>query len=382
MRRLLQQFLQLESSSGILLIAMAVVSVIWANSPLAFLQQQFVDVFLFWINEGLMAIFFLLVGLELKRGTLEGYLSKRSQVLLPAFAALGGMIIPALLYFLINHANATTLKGWATPVATDIAFALGVLSLFGSRVSTSLKLFLLALAIFDDMGAIIIIALFYSHSLSYLLLFQALLLVLILYAFNLIKIRSLIPYLLIGVLLWITLLFSGIHPTIAGVLLAFMIPDHSPLKGRSLLHTLEQVLHPWVAYLIIPIFVLANAGFSLRGFSFKILTDPVVFGIIAGLFIGKQVGVFGFSWVLIRMGFAKLPEQCSFLAFYGVSLLCGIGFTMSLFLGTLSFQHETHYLLANVRFGVIIGSVLSGLLGSFVLLTAFSKMHHSKEAHL
>src|SRR3990167_348489 len=371
MRKILRQFLQLESSSGVILFVMALFAMVWANSPLAFIQQRFINVSLFWINEGLMTIFFLLVGLELKRGFIEGEFSNFSQILLPAAAALGGMLIPAFAYLFIAYPDAAAMKGWATPVATDIAFALGVLSLFGKRVPLQLKLFLLALAIFDDIGAILIIGFFHSTHLSYVLLLQAFVLVWLLRLFNKMGIGSLIPYFLIGILLWIILYYAGVHPTISGVLLALMIQNH-PYKGKSLLHYLEETLHPWVAYFIMPIFALANAGFSLQGFTWTVLTEKIVLGITLGLFLGKQVGVMGFSWIMIRLGFARLPERCTWLDLYGVSLLCGIGFTMSLFLGTLSFQNQPAYL-TTVRLGVIFGSVLSGLLGSFILHIALDK---------
>lgn len=369
--RFIQKFLQLESSSGIILFMMTFIAMLWANSPLSFIHQQFIDRSLFWVNEGLMAIFFLVVGLELKRGYLEGQMSRLSQIILPATAAFGGMLVPAFVYVYINYADPVTLRGWATPVATDIAFALGVLSLFGNRVPVALKLFLLVLAIFDDIGAIVIIGLFYSQGLSYLWLFQSAVLVLILYLFNRLSIRSLIPYLLVGGWLWLCLLRSGVHPTLAGILLALTIPA-GPNKNTSLLHQLEDKLHPWVAYLIMPLFALANAGFSLEGVSMSTLSSVVVLGIALGLLIGKQIGVFGFSWILILLRFAKLPEKSTWLELYGVALLCGIGFTMSLFLGTLSFQNENTYL-AEVRLGVIIGSILSGLVGAVVLFIAFAR---------
>lgn len=361
----IQKFLQLESSSGIVLFIMALIAMIWANSPLAFIHQRFIDAFLFWINEGLMTFFFLVVGLELKRGFLSGQLSRVSQVALPVVAALGGMIIPALLYLSINYHDPITIKAWATPVATDIAFALGVLSLFGKRVPAPLKLFLLALAIFDDLGAILIIAFFYSKGFAWLWLMQATLLMLVLYGFNKFSVRTISPYLIIGLLLWFTLLRAGVHPTIAGVLLALSIPDGKEGHGSPLLR-LEAYLHPLVAFAVIPLFALANAGFSFEGLTFSTLTNKVVLGIMLGLFIGKQLGVFGFSWLLIRAKMAVLPPKSSWGQLYGVALLCGIGFTMSLFLGTLSFESEAKYL-AEVRLGVITGSILSGVCGALVM---------------
>jgi Na+:H+ antiporter, NhaA family len=372
---LIQKFLSLESASSIILLLMAIMAMIWANSPLAYLHLRFIDASLFWVNEGLMAVFFLLVGLELKRGFLEGQLAKPAQIALPLIGALGGMLVPALIYSWVNHGNVVTLKGWATPVATDIAFALGVLSLFGRRVPVQLKLFLLALAIFDDLGAILIIAFFYSDGLSSFFLSLSLILAMVLCLFNILSIRSLLPYLFVGALLWLCLLHSGIHPTIAGVILAFTIPGNRT-NGYSALDYLEDKLHPWVAYLIMPLFALVNAGVSLHGLSWRVLLDEVVLGITLGLFVGKQVGVFSFTWLFIRLGFATMPKKTSWLALYGVTILCGIGFTMSLFLGTLAFANENTYL-AEVRLGVIIGSVLSSVVGVVVLLIAFTQKRSS-----
>jgi len=368
---LLRQFLQLESSSAIVLFFMALMGMIWANSPLAFVYQQFAGVSLFWINEGLMTVFFLVVGLELKRNFVEGGLSRPSQVMLPLVAGIGGMIVPALIYLFINHANPIALKGWATPVATDIAFALGVLSIFGKRVPVTLKLFLLMLAIFDDLGAIFIIALFYSKGLSCLWLGAAAIIVFILYLLNLSSVKRLSLYLFLGALLWVCFLLSGIHPTIAGVLLACLIPAERKNKN-SPMHRLEQALHPWVAYVIVPLFALVNAGISFHEWSLNTLTNTIVWGIILGLFLGKQMGVFLFSWAAIQLGLTTLPEKSSWLQLYGIALLCGIGFTMSLFLGTLSFENSYHHI-AEVRLGVIVGSLLSGLSGVTILLAAFFK---------
>ena len=378
MQRLLGQFLQLESASGVILFLMAVLAMIWANSPLAFLREDFLNVSLFWINDGLMAVFFLVVGLELKRGYLDGRLSSVSQMMLPVVAATGGMVLPALIYIGFNYHSPETIQGWATPVATDIAFALAVLTLFGRRVPGSLKLFLLALAIFDDLGAIVIIALFYSRGLSYLWLSISLALMLALYLLNVLSVRSLWPYLALGVFFLVALLRCGVHPTIGGVLLALAIPDKAA-DGRSPLRTLENALHPWVAFLIMPLFALANAGFSLDGMTWQVITDQVVMGIALGLFLGKQIGVFGFTWLLVHLRFARLPFQSSWMMLYGVALLCGIGFTMSLFLGTLSFQNGSAIHLAEVRLGVILGSVLSGLTGALVLGMAFARKQEEKE---
>lgn len=377
MRKILRQFLLLESASGIILFFAAVIAMMLANSPFRELHQLFAQTFLFTINEGLMALFFLLVGLELKRGFLDGSFSNPAQIALPAFAALGGMLVPACLYLLMNHDNGIAFQGWSTPVATDIAFALGVLSLFGRKVPTALKLFLLALAIFDDIGAILIIAIFYSHGISYFFLALSFILVLVLYLLNVLFVRSMLLYLSLGACLWATLLYSGIHPTISGVLLAFAIPADG-VKVVSPAQKLEKTLHPYVAYFIMPLFALANAGFNLSELSLQILQEKVVLGIVIGLFIGKQIGVFGFSWLLIMLKRAKLPKNTSWLAFYGVTLLCGIGFTMSLFLGTLSFQSVGPIYLSEVRIGVLIGSIFSGLAGALVLTRAFSRQKQIK----
>ena len=366
----LRQFLALESASGIVLFFAALLAFICANSPYSTGYQAFFQTealwgkpLLFWINEGVMTLFFLLIGLELKREFIEGELSSFSTIALPAIAALGGMLIPAFIYIGINFNHPLTLKGWAVPVATDIAFALGVLSLFGKRIPHGLKIFLMALAIFDDIGAIIIIALFYSRDLSYFYLASAGCLLLILYLLNCLKIDRLSLYFLLGVALWFCILKSGVHATVTGVLLAFLLPASS----------LEKILHPWVAYLVIPLFAFSNAGLSLHGLSLLDLLDPVVLGTIAGLCIGKQVGVSVFSWLIIRLGWAKLPAQTTWLELYGVALLCGIGFTMSLFLGTLAFQNNEPLYLTKIQLGVLLGSVISGVLGAIVLQVAFLK---------
>lgn len=371
MQQYIKRFFRLESASGIILFAMAILAMLWANSPLDKLHDEFVEYYLFWINECLMAIFFLIVGLELKRGFLEGQFAHISQVLLPLVAAIGGMVVPAILYYAVNKNNPATLQGWATPVATDIAFALGILSLFGRKVPQALKLFLLALAIFDDIGAILIIGVFYSHGVHYVYLLQCVVLVGILWLLNKMSVRLLSPYIFFGLWLWLCMAQSGIHPTLAGVVLAFMIPD-APDVQQSPLHILEKWLHPWVAYFIMPVFALANAGFSLHGMSLSVLTEDVVLGIILGLFVGKQIGVFGVTWLFVRAGWGKLLQNVTWLEIYGISLVCGIGFTMSLFLGTLSFQHQGIYL-DEVRLGVLVGSLISGVCGAFVLWLSFSR---------
>ncbi len=377
----LRKFLALEASGGIILFVAALLALILDNSPLSSLYQKIlttpmqVHVFnfsvthslLFWINDGLMTIFFLLIGLELKRECLVGELSRTSQIVLPGVAALGGMAVPVLIYSFINLHDPVTLKGWAVPVATDTAFALGLLSLFGSRVALGLKLFLLTLAIFDDVGAIIIIAIFHTADLSYLSLSLAALLVLTLSILNILGVRSLIPYLLIGFVLWICVLKSGVHTTLAGLVLAFTIPLNRDSITTSPLHKLEDFLLPWVTYLIMPLFAFANAGVTLYDVSFNTLTSPVTLGIIAGLFLGKQIGVFSFAWLSIKLGWTQLPAQARWRELYGVTVLCGVGFTMSLFLGMLAFADNKIIYLIEVRLGVLVGSLLSGIVGVILL---------------
>lgn len=379
----IRAYLQLESASGIILFAMALLALILENSPFAYLYQaiqqwpirisfagwSFVAPFPFWINEGLMTFFFLLVGLELKREFLTGVFVDRKQIFLPGIAALGGMLIPVGIYIFINSSHPDALKGWAIPVATDIAFALGVLSLFGRRVPLGLKLFLMALAIFDDVGAIIIIAVSHTGTLSFMLLIFAGVLIFILWGFNILGIKRLWPYLTFGFLLWLVVLNSGVHATVTGVLLAFLIPIY---EKKSPLHQLEKILHPCVAYFIMPLFAFINAGVSFIGVSFVSLLDYLTLGIICGLVIGKQLGVFGFAFTLIKLGWAKLPEGTTWMQLYGVAVLCGIGFTMSLFLGTLAFESDNPIYLIKVRLGVLLGSLLSGVIGAAILHIAFA----------
>lgn len=369
----IRDFFKLESASGILLFFSALFALILNNSPLAYdYQAWFIKPFHFWINEGLMALFFLLVGLELKREFIAGELSSFSKIALPGVAAFGGMLIPALIYIGFNYHQGIALKGWAVPVATDIAFAVGVLSLFGKRVPLGLKLFLLALAIFDDLGAIIIIALFHSYQLSFFSLLCALIAIFILCLFNFLNVRYLFPYLLVGIFLWLCILKSGVHATIVGVLLACTIPiSRKANETTAPLYYLEKMLHPWVAYGILPLFALANAGLTFGGLTARILSDSVVLGIIAGLFLGKQCGVFSFAWLMIKLKWAKLPTHTTWWELYGVALLCGIGFTMSLFLGTLAFQTEQPLFLTKIQLGVLLGSGLSAVTGAIILQISF-----------
>ncbi|WP_299693542.1 Na+/H+ antiporter NhaA [Hydrocarboniphaga sp.] len=375
-RSFIRDFLQQESSAGILLMGVAALALLVANSPLgpAYFEIQHATVgglsVLHWINDALMALFFLLVGLEIKRELLEGQLSSWPQRVLPGVAALGGMAVPALIYVCFSQGKAEALRGWAVPMATDIAFALGVLALLGPRVPASLKIFLTALAIIDDLGAVVVIALFYTSELSLPFLGLAAVAILVLVAMNLLGIKRLSLYLAVGAVLWFFVLKSGIHATLAGVALALTIPlrssGSSAEANSAPLLRLEHGLHYWVAFLIIPIFGFANAGVAFTGMSPRDLLEPVPLGIAAGLFAGKQIGVFGFCWLAIRSGLAQLPADSSWLQLYGIALLCGIGFTMSLFIGALGFAGLPH-LADETKVGVLAGSVLSALAGAVLL---------------
>ena len=370
------RFFAAESAGGLILMASALAALLLANSPwsaayFSTLQVKFAGLSIeHWINDGLMAIFFLLVGLEIKREMLAGQLSSWSQRALPGFAALGGMLLPALIYIAVNWGNSQTIGGWAIPAATDIAFALGVLSLLGKRVPVSLKIFLAALAILDDLGAVLIIALFYTSGLSISMLLASVAVVAVLVVLNRCGVRRLAPYLIAGALLWFFMLQSGIHATLAGVILALCIPlGNTEHKHQSPLLHLEEKLHPWVAFAVVPIFGFANAGVSLAGISPGDLLDPVPLGVTLGLLLGKQLGVFGLAALAIRFGLAKLPEGSNWVQLYGVALLCGIGFTMSLFIGALAFPGAPH-LVDEVKVGVLMGSILCAILGVVVLMKA------------
>ncbi|HBC58482.1 MAG TPA: Na+/H+ antiporter NhaA [Gammaproteobacteria bacterium] len=378
----LREFLRLEAASGILILFAAILAMIVENSPLdiwydallgipvviQFGELKIAKPLLLWINDGLMAIFFFLIGLEIKREVLAGELSKPSRVILPAVAALGGMAVPAIIYSVINWGDPVAMKGWAIPSATDIAFALGVLALLGNRVPQSLKLFLMTLAIIDDIGAIIIIALFYTVDLSHISLFIAFTSILILAILNRRGVLSIVPYLLVGLVLWAAVLKSGVHATLAGLLIAFFIPfKKEPGESQTQLEKLEHDLHPSVAFGILPLFAFANAGVSFDGITLESFLHPVPLGIATGLFLGNQLGVFGFSWIAIKLGFSKLPEGVNWVQLYGVALLCGIGFTMSLFIGSLAFEQGGPDYAIEDRLGVLLGSFFSGIFGYLVL---------------
>ena len=379
-------FFRLEAASGLVLLFAAIIALIISNSNLSELYFSTLDKYLFiginnfglklsvihWINDALMAIFFFFVTLEIKREFLQGELSNIKQALLPIIAAVGGMLVPALFYVFINFGDSETLNGWAIPSATDIAFSLGVLSLLGKRVPISLKVFLTALAIIDDLGAIVIIALFYSGDLSTKYLSLMLLAFIILLIINKFNVRKFLPYLVIGVFLWDFTHNSGIHATIAGVLLAMTIPHRKKEKDFSLLIKVEHAISPYVAFGIMPLFAFANAGVSLEGLSFASLLDKVPLGILLGLFIGKQLGVFVFSYISIKMKIAQMPNNSNWYNFYGVGILTGIGFTMSLFVGNLAFVENMQYM-DGVKIGVLTGSLLSTLAGYFLILLTPNK---------
>ncbi len=374
-------FFKLESSSGLILLFAAILALFISNGQFSdqyfsILQKYIIlgtEKFglkltvIHWINDVLMAIFFFLVSLEIKREFLQGELSNPKQALLPIIGAVGGMLIPALFYIFINFSDSLTLKGWAIPSATDIAFSLGVLSLLGKRVPISLKVFLTALAIIDDLGAIVIIAFFYSGNIEVVYLILMLVSLILLIGLNKFNVKNFLPYLIVGVLLWDFTHQSGIHATIAGVLLALTIPHNKKDQKKSLLLKLEHNLSPYVAYGIMPIFAFANAGVSLKGLTFASLLNPVPLGIVSGLFFGKQIGVFLFSYLAVIFKFAEKPNNSSWGSFYAVSILTGIGFTMSLFVGNLAFANDLQYM-DGVKIGVLTGSLISTLFGYFLLL--------------
>ena len=379
-------FFKLEAASGLVLLFSAIIALIISNSELSFLYFRTLEKYVFiginsfglkltiihWINDALMAIFFFFVTLEIKREFLQGELSNIKQAMLPIIAAIGGMVVPALIYIFINLGDSETLNGWAIPSATDIAFSLGVLSLLGKRVPLSLKVFLTALAIIDDLGAIVIIALFYSGDLSIKYLSLMLLAFIILLIINKFNIKKFLPYLVVGIFLWDFTHNSGIHATIAGVLLAMVIPHRKNEKDFSLLIKIEHLISPYVAFGIMPLFAFANAGVSLEGLTFSSLLNKVPLGIVLGLFVGKQLGVFVFSYISIKLKIAQMPNNSNWFNFYGVGILTGIGFTMSLFVGNLAFAENMQYM-DGVKIGVLTGSLLSTLIGYFLILLTPNK---------
>lgn len=386
MTAIIRKFLRLEAAGGLLLIIAAIVALIMANSPAQGLYQQFLDIpisvkissleldkpLILWINDFLMAIFFLVVGLEVKRELLEGSLAGKDKAIFPAVAALGGMLAPALIYLLFNGADDITRQGWAIPAATDIAFALGVMALLGKRVPTELKVFLLALAIIDDLGVIVIIAFFYTSSLSLVALGLAALCVALLVIMNWRRVENTAAYLVIGLILWVCILKSGVHATLAGVIVGFLIPLHGTNNTKPS-EELEHVLHPWVAYMILPIFAFANSGVQLNGVTFDGLMSTLPLGVSAGLLFGKPLGIFLFSWVSVKLGFAKLPESINLRQVFAVSVLCGIGFTMSIFITGLAFDGLDDSYSTYSRLGILLGSTLAAFLGYFLLKVVLPK---------
>jgi NhaA family Na+:H+ antiporter len=379
----IRRFIASESAGGVVLALAAIVALIVSNSALGPLYRQFIEMrgelrfandalvlakpLLLWVNDLWMAVFFFVVGLEIKREVLAGELASVRQASLPAAAALGGMVVPALIYVALNHADATALRGWAIPTATDIAFALGILMLLGSRVPVSLKVFLTAVAIIDDLGAILVIALFYTAQLSPVMLLAAGGGIVLLFLLNRARVMHIGPYVVIGLVIWVCVLKSGIHATLAGVVTAMAIPLKDE-QGGSPLETAEHALHPWVAFAVLPMFAFANAGVNLQGVSLATLAQGVPLGIVLGLVLGKAIGVFGAAWLLIKLTGASLPAQASLRQFFGVCVLCGIGFTMSLFIGGLAFAGLDPVYETEVKLGVLAGSLLAGVLGTMLLL--------------
>lgn len=376
------EFLQKESAAGILLVGAAVLAVLVANSPLQRYYTLLIDTpviivvgaleiakpLLLWVNDGLMAIFFLLVGLELKREIVEGELSDKKNIVLPGLGAVGGMAVPAAIYIYFNSDDPIGMQGWAIPAATDIAFALGVLSLLGSRVPTSLKVFLTSLAIFDDIGAILIIAFFYTSNISLVALIVTFFCVVALVYLNRRRVVKRSIYIIVGVVMWVALLKSGVHATLTGVVLALFIPIKSAADpGISPLKSLEHDLHPAVAFFILPVFAFCNAGISFEGIGVEHLLHDIPLGIALALFVGNQLGVFGFCWLGIKLRLTELPAGISWMSLYGTAVLCGIGFTMSLFIASLAFEETGVNVMFDERLGIIIGSLASGVLGYFVL---------------
>ncbi len=379
----IQKFMRLEAAGGFLLVGALILALIAKNTSLNPYYDMLLATpvelrigsfylakpLLLWVNDALMAVFFFLVGLELKREVLTGQLSSVSNIVLPALAAVAGIAVPALIYTAINYGDPAAMKGWAIPAATDIAFALGVISLLGKRVPAALKLFLLAVAIIDDIGAIVIIAIFYSGDLSVWMFALAGLAMVVLFVLNRRGVTLATPYILVGIVLWVAILKSGIHATLAGILLAMFIPNSKGAEGeKPLLLRLEHDLHGTVAFVILPVFAFANAGISLAGLSFSDLLSPVPLGIALGLALGKQLGIFAMVWVAVKSGIARLPENVSWLQMYGLSVLCGIGFTMSLFISSLAFeQGGATTVVMNDRLGIIVGSLVSAVAGYVIL---------------
>jgi NhaA family Na+:H+ antiporter len=388
MKILVNNFIKNESSSGIILIFVTIFALILRNSDLSEYYYEFLHIpihfsvnnleiskpLYLWINDGLMTLFFLVVGLEIKRELIAGHLSSWAKISLPTFAAIGGMLCPALIYYFFNQGDTNALNGWAIPTATDIAFSLGILSLLGKRVPVSLKIFLMALAIIDDIGAILIIAVFYTSNLSIDALYISLFIIGILFFMNRMGVSTISLYSIVGILLWITVLKSGVHATLAGIILAFAIPLKTKKddKVNSPVRHLENNLHYWVSFFILPLFAFANAGVDLRDIDFTKMTEGVPLGIMLGLFFGKQFGVFIFTYLAVKLKLAKIPKCTNWTQIYGIAALTGIGFTMSLFIDSLAFMDDTRYFYTD-RLAILIGSLFSGILGYLILRFAKSQ---------
>ncbi|KGR35233.1 Na+/H+ antiporter NhaA [Vibrio campbellii] len=373
MNDVIRDFFKMESAGGILLVIAAAIAMTIANSPLGESYQAMLHTYVFgmsvshWINDGLMAVFFLLIGLEVKRELLEGALKSKETAIFPAIAAVGGMLAPALIYVAFNAGDPEAISGWAIPAATDIAFALGIMALLGKRVPISLKVFLLALAIIDDLGVVVIIALFYTGDLSTMALLVGFAMTGVLFMLNAKEVTKLTPYMIVGAILWFAVLKSGVHATLAGVVIGFAIPlkgkkgEHSPLKH------MEHALHPYVAFGILPLFAFANAGISLEGVSMSGLTSMLPLGIALGLLVGKPLGIFTFSWAAVKLGIAKLPQGVNFIHIFAVSVLCGIGFTMSIFISSLAFANVSPEFDTYARLGILMGSTTAAIIGYALL---------------
>lgn len=381
MVQLIQRFLKLESAGGILLLFSAAVAMLLANSPLSSQYNDFLNLpvslqigsfsinktLIHWINDGFMAVFFVLVGMEVKKELFEGALSSYQQAIFPAIAAVGGMIVPALVYWFIAKQNPSLANGWAIPMATDIAFALGIMALLSKQVPLPLKIFLLALAIIDDLGAIVVIALFFSHELSVQALIFSGISILTLVLLNRFRVSALCAYMVVGAILWASVLKSGVHATLAGVIIGFCIPLKGK-KGEQPLHDFEHILAPWSSFVILPLFAFANAGVSFDGIDVSMISSPLLLAIACGLIIGKPVGVFGFSYISVKLGLAKLPDGINFKQIFAVAVLCGIGFTMSMFLASLAFDVDAGESVNTLsRLGILLGSTVSATLGYLFL---------------
>ena len=386
-----KQFIQTDASSGIILVIAAILALFMANSFFSANYNAFLEFpvsitlgtfaiskpLVLWVNDGLMALFFFVVGLEIKRELFYGQLSSPDQVVMPFLAAIAGIVFPALIYVAFNYQDAVAMNGWAIPSATDIAFALGIFILFGKHLPPSLKLFLLSVAIIDDIGAVIIIAIFYSQELATNSLIIASMGCVVLFIFNRLKLENKTPFILVSIIVWAAVLKSGVHATLAGFVVAWFIPI-ARSKSHSMSYQIEHGLHPWIAFFVLPLFAFANAGVGLTGATIDELVTPVSIGIIGGLFIGKQLGIFVACFVAVKLKLCKLPEGATWTQLYGVCLLCGVGFTMSLFIGSLAFEEQGLAYQTQVKVGVLVGSIISAVAGAYLLTKSSKKVITNK----